>query len=76
MDDAEILLLMSQALASEFGIEIAVSDVEVFKRRFYAARAKVKDTDPDLSNISLNTCPTDPFGRVWLTHKRSANGTP
>lgn len=66
MTDPELLLLMNQAMETEHGIEVAVSDVEVFKRRFYAARAKAQSTTPDLATLTLNTCPTDPTGKVWL----------
>lgn len=69
MTDAEILFLISQAAATPHGIEVAVSDVAAFKRRFYSVRAANSPTDPELSSVSLLTCPTDPEGKVWLSHK-------
>lgn len=37
-DLSSVLLLMNQALASQHGLELVVSDSELFQRRFHAAR--------------------------------------
>lgn len=75
MSDEEIILMMYEALHSSFGVEVAVSDVETFKRRFYKARkAAIERGEDGLEPVSLRTCPTDPDGKVWITHGKAQTG--
>lgn len=64
MDQTEMLGLLCQALEEEYGLEVTVSDPEVFKRRFYQARR----TDESLKVLSLRACPTDPNNKLWIVN--------
>jgi len=56
-----------QALATPFGIVIAVSDVEAAKQRLYQARAK--SGDPALSAIQIRVSPVSPSEELWLVRQ-------
>ena len=64
-----ILNYWYRALASPFGIEVSVSDVEKDRARLYNARREAKD--PDLEQISITISRFDPM-RLWL-RKRGAD---
>lgn len=68
LDDVSEILY--EALAARHGIEVAVNDVEAFKRRAYSIRRN----NPDFQSLALRTCPTDPEGRLWITHQGKPNG--
>lgn len=68
MDDLSEILY--EALAATHGVEVAVNDVEAFKRRAYSLRRN----NPDFQGLALRTCPTDPEGKLWITHQGAPNG--
>lgn len=55
--------ILYQALASEWGIEVRVADVQAFKQRFYATRRKRKM----FQTLSLRTHPDEPEKLCWIT---------
>lgn len=55
------LALLSQALASEWGIEVATSDFKLARQRLYAARR----SSPALEQIQIRQAPGGE-GRLWL----------
>ena len=61
-----------QALQSELGVEVATNDPDLFKQRAY----KVRASEPDLKPLALRTCPTDPEGKVWITHQGEGEASP
>jgi hypothetical protein len=66
----QISVILWQALHAELGVEVATNDPELFKQRAYKVRAQ----EPDLQTLSLRSCPTDPEGKVWITHQGQTEG--
>jgi len=52
------------ALGSQFGIVLAVSDVELARQRLYQVRAK--SGDPDLAGVTIRVSPVLPHEEIWL----------
>jgi hypothetical protein len=67
---SQISVILWQALHAELGVEVATNDPELFKQRAYKVRAQ----EPDLQTLSLRSCPTDPEGKVWITHQGQSRG--
>lgn len=64
--------ILWQALSADLGVEVATNDPALFKQRAYKVRAQ----EPDLKPLALRTCPTDPEGKVWITHQGEADQEP
>lgn len=56
-----------EALASQYGVVIAVSDVNAVKQKLYQARAK--SGDPALSDIQIRVSPVSPTEELWLVRQ-------
>jgi hypothetical protein len=69
---SKVSIILWRALQSELGVEVATNDPELFKQRAYKVRAQ----EPDLQTLSLRSCPTDPEGKVWITHQGQAESKP
>jgi hypothetical protein len=65
MSSSNVSICLWRALQSELGVEVATNDPELFKQRAYKIRAQ----EPDLRCLALRSCPTDPEGKVWITHQ-------
>ena len=59
-----LLTFWYEALASKFGIVLAVSDPALAKARLYAVRKE--NGDPDLDAVSIRTSPLLPSEELWL----------
>lgn len=66
MDRSPKLELWYEALASEFGLILSVSDPEFVRQKLYALRAK--SGDADLESISLVVSPTNPQ-ELWMVKR-------
>lgn len=62
-----LLSLFYQALASKYGIALAVSDISQAKAKLYKARAESGDSD--LSQISIHQSPSLPESELWLVKR-------
>jgi hypothetical protein len=58
------LELMYEALASEFGIVIAVDDPERVKQALYRARSK--SGEPSLAGLQIRVSPLCPNEELWI----------
>lgn len=58
------LELCYQALASQIGIVISVSDFISAQQKLYSARKKSGDTDLDV--LQFRRSPTNPEGEIWI----------
>lgn len=67
---SEISVILWRALQAELGVEVSTNDPELFKQRAYKVRAE----EPDLQILSFRSCPTDPEGKVWITHQGQSKG--
>lgn len=66
-----MLEYLYQALASERGIKLEVSDPERARQRLYAARREAMDTALDV--LSVVQSPTDP-SHLWIIKRSAAVG--
>lgn len=67
---------MWEAYASKVGVEVVCSDIEVFKRRFYAERNKAREEGCfDFDNLQVISPPPDVTGRIWIVKKDSHEKT-
>lgn len=57
-----------RALESQHGIEVAVNDPELYKRRAY----KVRRNFEEFQEVSICVCPTDP-DKLWLVKKSTGD---
>ena len=65
MQQAEFILLLSQALTESVGIEVETDDKAAFTRRFYSCRKQF----PEFAVLSLRASPTAPDTHLWLVNK-------
>ena len=63
------------ALESAYGVEVATSDMETFKRRFYARRKVLAQDHPAAASISLRPHPQRPEELAWLVRQDIAGST-
>lgn len=64
---------MWQAYSSPVGLEVAASDLDAFKRKFYSERAKARlEGIYEFDSLQLITPPADVEGKWWIV--RNANG--
>jgi hypothetical protein len=68
------LELCYQALASQIGIVISVSDFISAQQKLYSARKKSGDTDLDV--LQFRRSPTNPEGEIWIVKSRSRRESP
>ena len=69
-----MLLLLYEALRSQFGIIVAVNDAEFVRQQFYAVRRKAGDKD--LDGVSIVVSPTNP-NELWLVRNgKTKQSTP
>lgn len=62
-----IRTILWEAWTAAIGVEVAVSDVPAFKRRFYAERASAREegiTEFDI--LQLISPPPDVIGKMWI----------
>lgn len=57
-----LIQILQKALECEVGLELSVSNVETFKRRFYSTRKE----NPAFSILSCKVSPIDPKHKVWI----------
>lgn len=69
---SDVSVILWRALQAELGVEVSTNDPELFKQRAYKVRAE----EPDLKVLSLRSCPTDPEGKVWITHQGEPEAEP
>lgn len=56
-----------QAVTSKCGVEVAVSEPEAFKRKFYAERTKAREEGCfDFDCLQLCSPPPDVLGKLWI----------
>lgn len=56
MDDSDIDIILAQAKGSEHGVEIRTNDSELFQRKFYQRRNKLREQgDHTYNNLTLRT---------------------
>lgn len=70
MNDAEMLLLMRQALETPYGLSLSVSNPDAFKRVFYKVRALHREDIPDLDNLTVKLRPNNNKS-LWLLKKET-----
>jgi len=68
MQQPEWLEFWYAALASKFGVVVAVSDIEHGKQRLYQARAK--SGDAALAGIQIRVSPVLPREELWLVKEK------
>ena len=61
-----------QALASQHGVEVSVSDPVKAQQALYRARAS--SADPLLEEWTIRTAPTNKSGALWIVKKVKPNG--
>jgi hypothetical protein len=71
MVDQELIAYWYQALASQHGVVLGVSDAHLIKQALY--RARVQASDPDLARVQIRTSPDRPDSELWLV-KGAKNG--
>lgn len=64
MNPADFLTLLYEARATDHGIAVGVSDLQIARQRFLTA--KTKRADPNLSPVRVRPSPTDPENEIWL----------
>lgn len=62
--------LLWQALTSKIGLEVFTTNIEGFKRKFYAERAKARENGNfSFDELSLILPPTDvQHNKIWIVH--------
>lgn len=67
--------ILWQAVMSTYGIEVAVSDIEAFKRRFYVERNRARDAGNfEFDSLQLISPPPDVEGKLWIVKKGGLDG--
>ena len=70
MRDVEFERLMLRALECQIGAEFSTTDVNAFKRRFYAQRSHARERgDLTFDALSCVTSPSSTSDRIWLIKK-------
>lgn len=64
MTDPNLLEILYSALASQFGIVLAVDDPDRVKQALY--RTRVKSGDPLLAGLQIRTSPICPKEELWI----------
>lgn len=71
---ASVREIMWEAWSAEVGVEVAVSDIELFKRRFYAERAKAREEGVlEFDSLQLISPPPDVHGKLWIVKNGQAH---
>lgn len=64
---ASIRDIMWEAVTSKVGVEVATSDVEAFKRKFYSERAKAREEGCfEFDVLAVVMPPPTVTGKIWV----------
>lgn len=67
--------ILWQARMSKIGIEVAVSDIHAFKRRFYSERMAARNEgNLEFDCLQLISPPPDVTGKLWIVKKEDKDG--
>jgi len=73
--EADLKLLLYEALNSEFGIEVQTSNCAALRQKLYQVRAKEqKAGNDDFNGLAIHLSPEDPEGKLWIEKQGKDHG--
>ena len=58
--------LLFQALTARRGIVVSTNSVDILKARLYKTRANLKESHPQLMDLTIQTSRQNPLTEVWI----------